>query len=204
MRARLHPSTHKYREDIIFRECRDCFLNLLPDVEKTALDKFVGTLGGQRQTKSTKKKVVSDDEGRSHEDNSSCRSSTYLSDDEDIPSDDENSSHDEECSLTDDNPTEHESIPSGDMDGSSNEDTLSNTNFATAAIITAPSLRDILKRCRRDPKVFFQDLCQTFPTSGGWGAAFCKICQSEGHADLLKIHRRFDLRNLYLQDFQCG
>lgn len=186
-----------------FEECRICF-NLLPDVEKSAFDNFVGILSGRRQRKSTKKKkVVSDNESRSHDDNCSLGSNTCLSDIEDIPSDD-NSLHEEECSLSNNNPTEHEINSSGDTDDSSNQDTLSNTNFAISTVTIAPSLRHILKRCRRDPKVFFAELCQTFPTSGGWGAAFCKIRQGEGHADLLKIHRRFDLRNLYLQAVQCG
>lgn len=153
-------------------------------------DKFIGILSGQRQKKSTKrKKVVSDDESYSHEDNSSHGSNTCLSDDEDIPSNDENSLHDEECSLSNNNPTEHEINSSDDMDSSSNKDILFNTNFAISTVTIAPSLRDILKHCRRDPKVFFEESCQTFLMSGGWGAAFCKICQGKGHADLLKIHR---------------
>lgn len=194
--ARLLKENEK---TLSLEKCRDRF-DLLPAVEKSALDKFVGILGGQRQRKSTKKKgvVVSDDESCSSKDNGSCGSNSCLSD-ENTFSDDENSSHDDECSLTDD-----EGNPSDNMDGLSNEYTLSNTKFAISAVKIAPSLRDILKRCRRDPKVFFEELRQTFPTSGAWGAAFCKIRQGKGHADLLQIHRRFDLRNLYLQAVQCG
>lgn len=202
--SKLARLLRENEKTLSLEKCRDRF-NLLSDVEKSALDKFIGILSRQRQRKSTKKKkVVSDDESRSLEDNVSSECNTCLSDEEIFP--DENSSHDDECNITDDegNPTEHESNVFDDKGGSSIEHTLSNTNFAISAVKIAPSLRDILKRCRRDPKIFFEELSQTFPTSGAWGAAFCKIRQGKGHADLLQIHRRFDLRNLYLQAVQCG
>ncbi|KAM5456626.1 hypothetical protein MaudCBS49596_000867 [Microsporum audouinii] len=70
-----------------------------------------------------------------------------------------------------------------------------------------PSLHTILENCKveKGSGPLFKALSQgCLPTSGGLVAAYLKIRQCEEIGDIVKIHRRFDLRNFFLLATEYG
>ncbi|KAJ5827598.1 hypothetical protein N7447_004361 [Penicillium robsamsonii] len=76
---------------------------------------------------------------------------------------------------------------------------LESTNFVKLQSIIPPYLRQLLIDCIDTPEYFFTLSEPHFtPVGGGVPDAFYRLYQRENCRDLVQIHRRFELRNLFL------
>ncbi|KAL2359042.1 hypothetical protein RJZ56_008127 [Blastomyces dermatitidis] len=184
---------------ISLEECR----NVLQDPERLALSRLTRSLRGSRQ------RPLKNNKKRDNKQGSCC-------DEVDSPEEGAELSEQADSSEEEVNPSGEEANPSGDPSGEE-ADSCERTNCASSsntrrrlpqvsAIDIPYSLRPILKSCNKEkgPRPFFEALPQAFPTDGGLVAAFWKLRRCEETMDILKIHRRFGLRNFYVLAVKYG
>lgn len=173
--------------------CRDRF-NALRGDDKSTLERLAGMLRRRRRRKLPES--IYDDDDNNNGDDGSLEHDTSehdsVSNDSDRQSEEESDLHAKET-----NPSEDES-------NVTENGSLSGTNFKNSSVTIRRPLCEILRRCKRDQKAFFEELHQNLPTSGGFGVSFCRIRQTGQRSDLLAIYKRFDLRNLYLRAVHFG
>lgn len=121
-------------------------------------------------------------------------------------------SHEQTTDSPDDGDSDDGDSDNGDSDnGDKSSDSvgiLQGTNFSQCTEETmrlSLSLNTVLTQCIEKPHHFFTTIKQdSVPVKGGFPAAFSRVHERERCHDLLRIHRRFDLHNLYSMAVMLG
>ncbi|OJD28185.1 hypothetical protein ACJ73_00422 [Blastomyces percursus] len=192
---------HFWKENEKFISLEEC-RNVLPDPERLALSRLTRTLRGSRQRPSKNNK------GDSNQDASSDKADSPeeeadLSEESDVSESDVSEEADS---------SEEEVNPSGgeaDVCEKANCGSVWNSRRRlpqVSAVEIPYSLQATLESCKKEkgPRPFFAALSQALPIDGGLVAAYCKLRRCEAKKDILKIHRRFDLRNFYVLAVKYG
>jgi hypothetical protein len=181
-----------YETSLSTKNCKYC-LGRLPDNDRSALEKLFRML--QRKGKTT-----------------SSSSDEQRTDGQTHPSDHRRNSPDQtapdtshEKALDSDAEATSDSSDDGEDNMGDEDALLRDTNFSRCSMKPPQSVVDVLGRCIKSPHHFFTAVTQvSVPSKGGFPDAFCRVYKSQQRDDILRIHRRFDLHNLYALAVKLG
>ncbi|KAI3281249.1 hypothetical protein DTO002I6_9913 [Penicillium roqueforti] len=82
---------------------------------------------------------------------------------------------------------------------------LRDTNFSRCTVEPPPSINAVLTQCINNPHHFFTAVTRvSIPSKGRFPDAFYRVFKGEQREHILRIHRRFDLHNLYTLAVELG
>ncbi|CAG8091625.1 unnamed protein product [Penicillium nalgiovense] len=172
-------------------DCKTC-LGRLPDNDRSALKKLFRIL--QREGKSS----------NGYSDKRDSHEQTYAPNFHSSP---DQTGPDVSHETT---PESYEEItPYSSDDGENTVDDedviLRDTNFSRCAVKPPSSINDVLTQCIKNPHHFFTAVTRvSIPSKGGFPDAFCRVYKGQQRENILRIHRRFDLHNLYTLAVELG
>jgi hypothetical protein len=184
----LSGLAHFFKTNETSLSAEDCkvLLERLPDNDRSALKRFFRMLQGNEKSKTNSSKNRNSDE-QSH------------------TSDHHRSSHGQPTSDTSLEATTTDSSDSQNHTVVDDDALLHDTNFSRCAVNPPPSVNNLLVRCIENPHHFFTAVTRSsVPGKGGFSAAFCRVYTRQQREDILRIHRRFDLHNLYTLAVRLG
>jgi hypothetical protein len=170
-----------------------CCLERLPDNDRSALKKLFRMLQRKEKwTNSSSNKQDSDEQHLQTDDR-------WSSPDQIAPNTSHGTTPDFDEEITTD------SSDSGNDTVDDDDPLLRDTNFSHCAVKPPPSVNDVLIRCIENPHHFFTAVTQgSIPNKGGFSDAFCRVYKRQQREHILRIHRRFDLYNLYALAVELG
>ena len=192
--------------------CEYC-LGRLPDDDRSALEKLFRML--QREKKNTSSSSCEQRyEDQRYEDQryEDQRIEDQRIEDQNHPSDHRCNSPNQTAQDTShwktpesDAEITSDSSDSGEDDIDDEDALLRDTNFSRCSMKPPSSVNDVLSQCIKSPHHFFTAVTQvSVPSKGGFPDAFCRVYKSQQRDDILRIHRRFDLHNLYALAVKLG